>query len=495
MDQAAEASSLVDDFAPQQENYLLEGRRARPPPGYPGLYSLPEEQDSSFNKDCPNCDSLDRIVTLGESRSYSVVTNPKEDVSTQRERILQEEPITQWVTSEPESTTEPYTTEEETTTGNTIISVRVSSSVGSSTLPGSEPVSLQTEERPYATAVQRSHFSVEEAVHESLMSSSGGGPTEKLDLRPSINGDGQSKMAEAPTSIDFSTSKTLPPAFRYYPTPNARTDRSLFLGSTKAEHQDAIRMSNERVTGTNSPLGYVVVENSSPPLNPLSSPVSYRTSLKSATSGSSVSFYREPPNIPYQAVTEPTTTPTQIERLKHETRVETVSFHEEVVVPQRPTEKVENQSVVVDEDKSYQFTNIQDQNFHHVQVTHLAPSGKKKSLPFTTAQNFGRQEKVYGMPEQNYEVEEALSLRTNGRVHGVQGSQTARPDNNKFGYVVEGRDFKKYRVEERTADGFIVGEYGVVRHDDGSLRGVRYTADSNINPKVIYEALVKFLSL
>lgn len=65
----------------------------------------------------------------------------------------------------------------------------------------------------------------------------------------------------------------------------------------------------------------------------------------------------------------------------------------------------------------------------------------------------------------------------------------------KVGYVVEGRNFRKYRVEEKTSDGFIVGEYGVVSTNDGSLRGVRYTADSDINPNLIYKALMKFLSL
>ena len=81
------------------------------------------------------------------------------------------------------------------------------------------------------------------------------------------------------------------------------------------------------------------------------------------------------------------------------------------------------------------------------------------------------------MPEQNYEVDESVSLMTNGRAHGVQ-STTARvishieetnanlplssipqdqEQDAKFGYVVEGRNFRKYRVEEKTADGFIVG--------------------------------------
>ncbi|KFB37234.1 AGAP013476-PA-like protein [Anopheles sinensis] len=68
-------------------------------------------------------------------------------------------------------------------------------------------------------------------------------------------------------------------------------------------------------------------------------------------------------------------------------------------------------------------------------------------------------------------------------------------DDAKVGYVVEGRNYRKYRVEEKTPDGFIVGEYGVLSHNDGNLRGVRYTADSDINPRLIYDALLKFLSL
>jgi len=66
---------------------------------------------------------------------------------------------------------------------------------------------------------------------------------------------------------------------------------------------------------------------------------------------------------------------------------------------------------------------------------------------------------------------------------------------NKFGYVLEGADVRRYRVEERTPDGFIVGEYGVLNHDNRFLRGVRYTADGTINPSVIHDALMKFLAL
>jgi hypothetical protein len=76
------------------------------------------------------------------------------------------------------------------------------------------------------------------------------------------------------------------------------------------------------------------------------------------------------------------------------------------------------------------------------------------------------------MPEQNYEVDESVSLMTNGRAHGVQ-STTPKAEKSiqptihahvnvegqdaKFGVVYEGRDFRKYKVEEKTSDGFIVG--------------------------------------
>ncbi|XP_059611055.1 uncharacterized protein LOC132257986 [Phlebotomus argentipes] len=125
--------------------------------------------------------------------------------------------------------------------------------------------------------------------------------------------------------------------------------------------------------------------------------------------------------------------------------------------------------------------------------THFIPSSTPETRSTTSA--FEAYEGP--TPEQNYEVDEAVSVVTNGRHHGVQSPSAATPteDAKKVGYVVEGRNFRKYRVEEKTADGFIVGEYGVVSHDDGSLRGVRYTADSTISPSLIYNALLKFLSL
>ncbi|XP_076672254.1 uncharacterized protein LOC143371189 [Andrena cerasifolii] len=130
------------------------------------------------------------------------------------------------------------------------------------------------------------------------------------------------------------------------------------------------------------------------------------------------------------------------------------------------------------------------------------------------AKVYGEPSKVYdseGQPlsherggepdEQNYEVDESASVSSNGNMHGPQliPAEPSNPsgveDGQKVGYVVEGRNYRKYRVEERTPDGFIVGEYGVVSHDDGSLRGVRYTADGTINPRLIHDALMKFLSL
>ncbi|KAK0091112.1 hypothetical protein PV326_003714 [Microctonus aethiopoides] len=125
------------------------------------------------------------------------------------------------------------------------------------------------------------------------------------------------------------------------------------------------------------------------------------------------------------------------------------------------------------------------------------------------AKVYGEPSKIYGsngqpvnheVDEQNYEVDEAVSVGSNGNVHGPQiiteaPNASTVDDGHKVGYVVEGRNYRKYRVEERTPDGFIVGEYGVVSHDDGSLRGVRYTADGTINPRLIYDALMKFLAL
>lgn len=166
-----------------------------------------------------------------------------------------------------------------------------------------------------------------------------------------------------------------------------------------------------------------------------------------------------------------------------------------------------------------------------------APSDQSSEYRAQPEQDYGEPERmyveperVYAEPEQNYEVDETVSVLSDGRVHGVQQHQQSVPtteaswgsvtstnivsttiststttttstaasgtvETRKSGYVVDGKHYRKYRVEEETPDGFIVGEYGVVSHHDGTTRGVRYTADSSINPRVIYEALAKFLAL
>lgn len=61
--------------------------------------------------------------------------------------------------------------------------------------------------------------------------------------------------------------------------------------------------------------------------------------------------------------------------------------------------------------------------------------------------------------------------------------------------IEESADAHKYLVEDRTPNGYIVGEFGIVSRSSGSLRGVRYTAHGSINPDVIKDALRTFLSL
>ncbi|CAH1646650.1 unnamed protein product [Spodoptera littoralis] len=125
-------------------------------------------------------------------------------------------------------------------------------------------------------------------------------------------------------------------------------------------------------------------------------------------------------------------------------------------------------------------------------------SSTVNTTPISTVNALQQQTTLEHQPEKNYEVDEKISVLTDGRSHGVQpdtSTEKCKQDNCKVGYVLEGRQFKKYRVEERTPDGFIVGEYGVVRNEDGALRGVRYTADSDASPRLIHDALMKFLQL
>lgn len=335
--------------------------------------------------------------------------------------------------------------------------------------------------------------------------------------------------------------------------------------------------------------------------NSQSAPVSYHTSVSSATSGSRVQFYSEPPSyhrevpsnvaesirtsvvtshqhtggdaIPkFEHVSGVSMGDETIESRMgrygtphHEVRIsganEHISFSSEV----RSSQEKPREASSTREHKSFRHSEQPEQNFEIPERNYAQPErsyaqpersyAQPERVYVQPVQNYGKPERNYGQPErnygqpernyappertysrpeQNYEVDEAVSVMTNGRAHGIQGTtpvsipgpppspppaapappppipthegpsveravgldnSQSRDPNHKFGYVVEGRNFRKYRVEERTPDGFIVGEYGVVSHDDGSLRGVRYTADGTINPQLIYEALVKFLSL
>ncbi|KAJ6637819.1 hypothetical protein Bhyg_10549, partial [Pseudolycoriella hygida] len=152
-----------------------------------------------------------------------------------------------------------------------------------------------------------------------------------------------------------------------------------------------------------------------------------------------------------------------------------------------------------------------ESRFSHLSVKIRKELTTQKSLFESTTVDYSP------TPEQNYEIDETVSVMTNGRQHGVQitNSPDATPaplesshddPDPKVGYVVEGRNFRKYRVEEKTADGFIVGEYGVVSNDDGSLRG-QLALDINLCPDLTHNqsqqhtvaedgcALVRFLFL
>lgn len=110
-----------------------------------------------------------------------------------------------------------------------------------------------------------------------------------------------------------------------------------------------------------------------------------------------------------------------------------------------------------------------------------------------TPKTFKAEEIIHEQPEteeNEFQLPETSEMNSKS-----YSSFTTKINDKKSSYIVDNGTYRKYRVEEKTPDGFIVGEYGMVSHRDGSLRGVRYTADSNINPSLIYETLVKFLSL
>lgn len=78
------------------------------------------------------------------------------------------------------------------------------------------------------------------------------------------------------------------------------------------------------------------------------------------------------------------------------------------------------------------------------------------------------EEQHYEQPEENYEVDEAISVMTNGRAHGIQ-TEKPQDNKNKFGFVQEGRNYRKYRVSTGpgyiSSDSFIIISLGRVRNE------------------------------
>lgn len=314
--------------------------------------------------------------------------------------------------------------------------------------PSAGSISLVTEEEPAATAIQRSQFSVEEA---------------------------------SPSSSIISV------------------------------HQES---SSSNVQSRQSAFPFPRPTES--PSNPQSSPVSYHTSVSTATSGSRVQFHSEPPSYhrPPASVAETVQRRVVAQQPQRQSYGQVTSVFKTAgdsstkMKSNYQTSSSQGNAKIDGQSAGHQSQ--EETNRAHMSYgAHREPPERNYEVP---EQNHGSPEKNYATPEKNYEVEEAVSVMTNGRAHGVQlpvvtapadstvrdfnaQQEQSQDPNSKFGYVVEGRNFRKYQVEERTPDGFIVGEYGVVSHDDGSLRGVRYTADGTINPRLIYDALVKFLSL
>ncbi|XP_063243040.1 uncharacterized protein LOC134542593 [Bacillus rossius redtenbacheri] len=280
-------------------------------------------------------------------------------------------------------------------------------------------------------------------------------------------------------------------------------------------------LSSEVTNEEPKPLYQHEIVFTSPPQSnnsPQTPPPNYETSISKDTSNSRVMFMSKP-----STYTNPSSAAETVQQRVF-TRHDGVSPQEDIPrdvngrnVDTNPGhDRKESQDV--DSLEVSRIDSVRTQKSLHAEGSyHQEPA--ERNFERTEAR-FGPVEAIFGSPEQNYEVDESVSVMTSGRTHGVQTPPSVTPGahagdsagqvdsslgvvdtkdmsdpNHKFGYVVEGRNFRKYRVEERTQDGFIVGEYGVVSHDDGSLRGVRYTADGTINPRLIYDALVKFLSL
>ncbi|XP_076307722.1 uncharacterized protein LOC143223527 [Tachypleus tridentatus] len=122
----------------------------------------------------------------------------------------------------------------------------------------------------------------------------------------------------------------------------------------------------------------------------------------------------------------------------------------------------------------------------------LIPVNTEQSQPATDVQS---------SPEL-VEIKTSKNLKANGIAEKLleglidkEGEVYSVDENSyKLRYIVDDGRFRKFRNEEKTAEGQIVGELGI-HHGNGVIRGVQYTASADVHPKLLYETLVKFLSL
>lgn len=355
---------------------------------------------------------------------------------------------------------------------------------------------LVIQEQPTLTAVQRNEFAVEEAAPAS--SETVHDPKDKTNKVEEVEGRVEEVSLYGIRSQER-THKTLPVFEIHYSNPPEALV-SAFTNKQEIESGPALKKKEFRQLSPYSVDSSV-------------DSTSYHTRVATPTSDSGVQFYRDHYVRKQENLHQQTIAPSSRPPEEHQGREKQGQMYEQRAFTDSnqnygqthrtfdtPGQNYEEREPEQNYGQSEQNYGQPENNYGRQEKNYGIPE-QNYGQPEVHAENnrkYDRPEQIYSQPEQNYEVDEAVSVMSNGRAHGVQGL-TSTPvndaDQNKFGYVVEGRNFRKYQVEERTGDGFIVGEYGVVSHDDGSLRGVRYTADSNINPRLIYDALVKFLSL
>ncbi|XP_054268378.1 uncharacterized protein LOC128990140 [Macrosteles quadrilineatus] len=548
-------------FEPHSPQYALNsvGHLANPFQRISDKYSRYKTAKYSYNtlEIAPTIDTETKTTTLftepttvedaPTTSNYVYERNPDSP-----NEVVQTDPPIEEETTKLETTTEQIATEK---VEEKVISVRVSSSVArhsfrtieTSTAKSVSRVwtkhddenlvsTLVTQEQPTITAVQRSEFGVEEAPLPNSRRTITNKQKDETNYEKQEEIEGKVQEVSVYGNDEQQLPKGKLPVFEiHFHNPPAALISNYGSKPDTERNEDAHQFRRKE-------------------FRQLSHPISYQSRISSPTSDSSVNFYRENPRNNYQAAQDSIKNyqPSSDPFSNYKPTSDTKNYQQAAENPrnyQTSAEEVRNYQALAETRRNYQTTAESSRSFQSAPETrknYQATAEAKRnyqstaetvnqpviSQPYPPAayrsdgnsddsesryqetptrneepkeQTYGEPEKVYGQPEVNYEVDEAVSVITNGKAHGVQvptpppmqspSNQDDPSGQNKFGYVVEGRNFRKYRVEERTADGFIVGEYGVVSHDDGSLRGVRYTADSTINPRLIYDTLVKFLSL